>query len=417
MLRKLMRWLYGYLYITLKGDYPEHFMNLCESRSIHLWGMECRDGEYFCYVDLKEYKELREIAKKTKTIPYIKQRVGFPFFMKRVRRRKVYFIGILLFCALVYIMSQFLWDISIEGGTRHTPEELLRYLSTTGVYSGCRIKDIDCPLIEENIRRDFTDIGWVSAQIKGTRLIVNIVETEVPVLVTDKKNTKLTYAHIVAQKDGIISSMIVRSGVPKVNQGSVVKKGDVLVSGIIPVIGDDGNVITNKKVLADADIQIKTFEDYAYEFPMEFEYKQYTEKKEKGYSLELWSKKIFSVSPSNSYKHYDIINDVKTLKLVRNFYLPIRITKTTVYQYNLRKDVYTESEAMEKANKALLRYLEVLKRNGATIIENQVDTTIKDGICCSNGKIILEQPAWNYHKINDSEWRIIETDERNGNDS
>lgn len=414
MLKRFVRWLLGYLYITLKGDYPEYFMNLCENRNILLWGIACENKQCSCFMKLKEYRTVKDIARKTKTVPYIKKRYGFPFFIKKVCKRKVYFISILLFCILIFTMSRYIWDISIEGGYKHTSEELLAYLNSIGVYSGCKIEDIDCPKIEEQIRRDYNDIGWVSAQIKGTRLIINIVETEVPILVTSKRETHLSCAHIVATCDGIVTSMIVRSGVPMVEIGSVVRKGEILVSGVIPVIGDDGNTIMNKTVVADADISLKSNIYYDYSFSMDYQTKQYTQRQKTGYQLDFRNKKIFYVGSSNSYEHYDIIKDVKTLKLVRNFYLPIKITKVESYEYTPINATYTESEAFAKANRILLRYLEILKKNGTTIIENQVESRIMDGVCKSSGKIIIISDTWGYKEIKDDEWRILKTDEHNG---
>ncbi|MDD5933990.1 MAG: sporulation protein YqfD [Clostridiales bacterium] len=417
MLKRFVRWLFGYLYITLKGDYPEHFMNLCENRNILLWGIRYEEKQCFGFIKLRDYRTVKDIARKSKTVPYIKKRYGFPFFLKRVWKRKVYFIGILLFCMLLFTMSRYIWDISIEGGHKHTPEQLLSYLKSTGVYSGCTIQEISCPKIEEDLRRDYPDIGWVSAQIKGTRLIVSIVETEVPVLIDSKKETNLSAAHIVANQDGIIASMIVRSGVPKVKIGSVVKKGDILVSGVIPVIGDEGVPTMYKSVVADADIMVKTYVDYDHSFSMTYQSKKYTKEKKTGYQLDLWDRKIFNVGSSNSYEHYDIIKDVNTLKLVRNFYLPIKITKINAYEYKTIDVTYTESEALSKAGSILLRYLEILKKNGASIIENQVQTKIMDGVCNTSGKIIMIADTWGYKEINDDEWRIPETDEHNGVDN
>lgn len=417
MLKRFVRWLFGYLYIVFQGDYPEHFMNLCENRDILIWEVTCNQGQYNGYIKLRDYWLVRPLAKKSKTIPRIKKRYGFPFLLQRIKKRRVYFIGILLFCILLYTLSQFIWDISIEGGYMHTPEELLSYLSKTGVYSGCAIREIDCPQIEENIRRDFSDIGWVSAQIKGTRLIVSIVETKIPVLVSENKRTALPYAHITASKNGIIQSIITRNGIPVVDSGTVVTKGDILVSGIVPVIGDDGTVIENKTLIADADIRIKTYLDYSNEFSLDYEYKVYTGASKRGYQLDILDKKIFNISPSNSYEHYDIINDITTLKLVRNFFLPIKMSKKTVYEYKLKNSTYTEQQAYEKANKELLRYMETLKKNGITIIENQVKMVIEKGVCKSFGKLIVEESAWEFTEIKDSEWRILETDEHNGDDN
>ncbi len=427
LLKRLIHWLRGYLYIMMTGGSPEHLINLCSGKGIVLWGLSYgvdknkkqlgEEDVIYGYILLKDYRKLRPLVRKAKAVPYIKERHGFPFFLRHVIRRKVYYIGILLFCALVYNMSLYIWDISIEGGYKHTEEQLMKYLQTTGVYSGVKIKSIDCPNIEENIRRDFSDIGWVSAEIKGTRLIVRIVETVIPKLNSETKKTSLSTAHLVAAKDGIVNYIIVRSGTPKVELGSVVKKGDVLISGVVPVIADGENLVENKTVLADGDIKLRTYFEYADSFPLKYSYPVYTNHKKTGYSLSLFGKKIFSHMPRNSYINYDIMTEASTLKLVRNFYLPISFMKTTVSEYNIEEAFYTEAEATKIANEKLLRYLEKLTSQDITILEQRVDVKVENGTCKSVGKIIVEEPAWDYSPINDSEWRVLETDEHSGNNN
>lgn len=409
------------------GGSPEHLINLCSGKGIVLWGLSYGldknkkqlgdEDVIYGYILLKDYRQLRPLVRKAKAVPYIKERHGFPFFLRHVIRRKVYYIGILLFCALVYTMSLYIWDISIEGGYKHTEEQLMEYLQSTGVYSGVKINSIDCPNIEENIRRDFTDIGWVSVEIKGTRLIVRIVETVIPKLNAETKKTTLRTAHLVATKDGIVNYIIVRSGTPKVELGSVVKKGDVLISGVVPVVADGETLVENKIVLADGDIKLRTYFDYEDSFSLKHNYPVYTSRKKTGYSFSLFGKKIFSHMPRNSYANYDIITEASTLKLVRNFYLPISFMKTTVSEYNIEEATYTEIEATTLANERLLRYLEKLTSQGITILEQRVEVKVENGTCKSAGKIIVEEPAWDYSPINDSEWRVLETDEHSGDNN
>ncbi|HCL01133.1 MAG TPA: hypothetical protein DHW61_01750 [Lachnoclostridium phytofermentans] len=427
LLKRLIRWLRGYLYIMMAGGSPEHLINLCSGKGIVLWGLSYgvnknkkQLGEkdvIYCNILLKDYRELRPLVRKAKAVPYIKERHGFPFFLRHVIRRKVYYLGILLFCALVYTMSLYIWDISIEGGYKHTEEQLMEYLQTTGVYSGVKIKSIECPRIEENIRRDFSDIGWVSAEIKGTRLIVRIVETVLPKLNSETKKTSLNTAHLVATKDGIVNYIVVRSGTPKVELGSVVKKGDILISGVVPVVADGETLVENKTVLADGDISLRTYFEYEDSFPLKYTFPVYTNHKKNGYSITLFGKKIFSHMPRNSYTNYDIITEASTLKLVRNFYLPISFMKTTISEYNIEEAIFSETEATTLANKRLLRYLEKLTNQGVTILEQRVDVKVENGTCKSAGKIIVEEPAWDYNPINDSEWRVLETDEHSGDNN
>ena len=37
--------------------------------------------------------------------------------------------------------------------------------------------------------------------------------------------------------------------------------------------------------------------------------------------------------------------------------------------------------------------------------------TIKNNTCISKGRILVEEPAWEYKIIDESEWRIEQTDE------
>ncbi len=392
----------------------ERFLNLCNSKEIKLWGLVNVNRTYHCYMMLSDYKKIQPVARKSKVIPYIKGRFGFPFAFQKAKKRKGYILGFAMFCTIIYILSLYIWDIKIEGGFKHTEEELLGYLKTIEVFSGSKINDIDCPLIEESLRKEYTDIGWVSAEILGTQLIVRIVETSVPSLQEDKLGTEFKSANIVADKASMIVGIVTRKGMPKVSIGSIVKPGDVLISGIVPVIGDNDTLIENKLVVAEGDITCRTYYEYKDEFLLKYNDSTYTGRTKEGLSLHLFGRKIFSYSPSNSYEHCDIISEVKTLKLIRNFYLPIQFTKSKVSEYSVSETQYTDAQAIEIANKKLLRFMEDLKKSGTTIIENQVKVTIEKGKCISTGKIIVEEAAWKYQEINEDEWRSTETDEYNG---
>lgn len=417
VIKKIYRWLRGYVLVTLRGSSVERFLNLCNSKDIKIWGLIHKDRSYQCYMMLESYRKMRPIAKKSKVIPLIKERIGFPFVMQQGLRRKGFILGIAMFCAILYILSQYIWDIRIDGGFRYTEDELLKYLQTMEVYSGKKVEEIDCPLIEESIRREYPDIGWVSAEILGTQLIVRIVETSVPALESEKLGTEFTSADIVAVKDAIITSIVTRKGTPKVEIGSIVKAGDVLISGVVPIIGDNDILLENKLVIAEGTIICNTFYNYQDEFSMNYTYKTYTGERKRGFELNAFGSKIFSYSPSNSYEHYDIITEDNVLKLVRNFYLPIGYSKTDYVEFRPHNGTYSNEEAYKIANQRVLKFIEYLKKNGATIVENQVTVSFKNGRCIASGKIIVEEAAWKYEKINDNEWRSTETDELERNDN
>lgn len=413
MLIKLFRWLRGYLLIRMKGQSPERFINLCSNRYIYIWNLKNVEGDYECNIMVRDYLKLKPIAKKTGTIPYIKKRYGLPFFIHHYRGRKGFFAGILLFCIILYILSLYIWDINIQGGHSYTPEAMVKFLRSNQVYAGVQKKNIDCQEIEDLIRDTYSDIGWVSAEKKGTRLIIKITETNIP----PPAVTATEICHIVATKDCIINEIITRIGTPLVHKGSVVKKGDILVSGVVDIVGDNEIIVNKKPVIADADIIGKTYYEYKDTFPLDYIEKTYTGNYKTGYHFSFLLKKINLYNPRILYAKYDIIVNEFMLHLSDNFYLPVEGTVTRYPEYTELKKRYTESEATVIAKDKLKRYLDDLIENDVLITENNVDIVIEKNSCTAKGKIVVLESVKEFKSIDDSEWIIIETDETNDNNN
>ena len=410
MFRKLLNWFAGYVLVYIKGYSIERFINVCRSKEIHVWEVKSVEGGYTFYMKLRDYKELRPIARKTRLLPLIRSKCGFPFYLQQYGKRKGLFLGLFMFLAILYTLSLFIWDIGIEGGYKYTRETLLKFLNQTDVYTGMMKKNVDCTRIEEKIRLKYKDISWVSAEVKGTRLIIKITETNMP---TTKRETREP-SHMVATKDGIVTSMITRYGVPQVKIGDVVKKGDILISGIVQVKGDFDAYINTKTVVADADITCKTYYEYSDTFSRNYMKKNYTGKKKKGLILNLFNKKISLHKPRISYKNYDIITDEAVLKLSWDFYLPFRALNLEYLEYDSVEQTYTEEEAEQIAMQHLKEYLDVLDEHNVKLIDNQVKIVVDDNKCTAMGKIIVEESCWEYKQIEENEWRNSETDELDG---
>ena len=409
MWRKFANWLCGYLAVQIKGNAPERFINLCFNKRILIWNLKRVEEDYRFHIQVKDYKKLKPIARKTGMIPRIAEKTGLPFYMHRYRKRKLFFIGIFICSILVYIMSLFIWDIQILGGSKYTPEAMMKFLKENEVYTGIQKKKVDCQEIEEEIRLAYNDVGWVSAEIRGTRLIIKITETNMPA----PAQIAIEPSHIVATKDAIIDKIVTRTGTPMVKPGDIVKKGDILVSGIVTVKGDFDDIIRNQPIVADATISSKSYYDYLDKFSMNYIQKEFTGNEKKGYYFSLAGKKIFLHNPSHSYDRYDIIVSENTLHITETFYLPLRYGKITIREYNNKKMTYTPEEAKKIANNKLLRYFKQLVNNGVTILDNNIEITIENNSCITQGRIIVKEPAWEYQKVQESEWRIEQTDEFN----
>lgn len=416
MLIKFIKWFRGYLYVIMKGHSPERFINLCRNHNILLWDL-CKEEEgYSFFISLKGFFLLRPIVRKTHTRPIIKKRIGFPFQFQRGKKRKAFGLGIILFITLIYLLSLFVWDISMEGQLEHTEEEIMKFLKEIQVYPGLQKKLIDCQNIEEAIRNKYTDIGWVSAELKGTKLHIRMVETNMPVPYVAATQP----CHIVASHDGVIVSIVTRNGTPMVKKGDPVKKGDILISGMIEIVGDGDVLLKKEPVIADGDIILETSYSYNKSFSMQYKKKNFTGEKKSIFGISLFQKKLFLQNPLNQFKKFescDIIINEKNLKLNHSFILPFSWLKKEYQEYYVTENIYSADEAKEIALERLNLYTNQLEQENVVIQKNNVFITVNKSTCTAKGNLIVWEPAKEQRKIKEEEWRDTDSDELDRDDS
>lgn len=416
-MKKIAQYFQGIVFVEIVGAFPERFINICRSRQIPLYDVTAIKNSdrviYTAKIRIKDYFKIKTVARKSHCIPKIRKKLGIPFFLKRYKKRLAFFIGGVYCLWFMWLLSLFVWDISVVGGFVHTEEELLSYLRENRIVCGMRKESVDCTELERKLRVDYPDIGWVSAELKGTKLFIRIAETDMPII----KDEEDTPVHIVAATDGKIEQIICRRGTPLVKAGDVVKKGDILVRGVIDVIGDNDIKTGSYPVCADADVLIQSIKNYSHSMERTYEEKQFTNESETGYTFFYGNKKIFSHMPSHSYTYYAIMTEDKILSLHAHFPLPFRLKKTVISEYIPVKKQYSEEEAHEQAEKALKRYISYLTECGVTIRSVDCTTTVGETEIVTSGKLVLVSAAWEQVAVQENEWREQRVDEYSGNNN
>ena len=84
--------------------------------------------------------------------------------------------------------------------------------------------------------------------------------------------------HIIAARDGVVRKIEVRTGIPLVKVGDTVKKGDILISGIIPIIGDYEELIRKEAVAAKGEVYLESDFSYQERFSMGYEKKNWIDR-------------------------------------------------------------------------------------------------------------------------------------------
>ena len=253
---------------------------------------------------------------------------------------------------------------------------------------------VDCKEIQSMIRIEFPDIIWVSAEIKGTRLIIRIREN-MDSLAEEAAVSGEEPRDILASKEGIITSVLVRSGVSQVQVGDEVEEGQLLVLGRIDILGDSGEVMGYQYTAADADVYASTSYTYYDEFVLSHEVRHPTGKKRHGFYAKVGGKTI-SLKLRPGFETFSTVNTEYPLKLTENFYLPLTFGTTIYEEYEIYTESYPEEEARAIAEENLKEFLEILIEKGVQIVENNVKIEVDANTCTAYGTITALEEIGSY---------------------
>lgn len=369
MIKTISHCLYGYLQIQLNGYSPERFLNLCRNNGIEIWNLEYRDQGYRFLITVPGYRKIRPLVRKARVRLKVIKRFGLPFFLQRNRRRKLYAGGITFFFLLLAVMSRFIWNITIEGNYRFTDDTILKYLEQQDIRYGILRSAVDCDEIEASIRMDFAEIIWVSARVSGTRLMIKVKENEVMAAIPVKDETP---RNLVAAQDGVITDMIVRRGKAQVAPGDTVEQGQVLVSGIIPIYNDAAELVNEQYVRADAEVFAKTTETYTENIPYLTIQRNNTGKTRYGLELQLLNRSLVLILPGSQNNPWEYVRESRQVRVLKDFYLPVWLSRITAAEYSLYERTYTKTELEALKNAVHELKTRNLLKKGVEIIYNSV---------------------------------------------
>lgn len=390
MLAWLNHRLFGYLFIEMTGFSPERFLNMCSVHEIELWKVVNDRHSYQLFMTVQGFRKIRPLARKSKVRLRILKKFGLPFFLYRNKKRRLYAAGFVSFFLILYCLSHFIWDIEFAGNKMYTYDTLLKFCESQEIHYGMKKSNIDCDVLEEAFRTKFPEITWVSARVSGTRLLVKIKENEVLSEIPPKDETP---CDIVAEKDGVITSMIVRSGVPMVAKGDAVEKGQVLVSGTLPVIGDSEEVINTHYVHSDADISARTEYHFTRQIPLFRKVEVETGKVRKGYYIKAFRFSFLLMRPRPEGTSWKQAMEEKQFHLFQNFYLPIYIGKITGTEYISYERPYGPEEKNQLAEELNERHRKKLLEKGVQILENHVKILDDESLCQVAIDFVAEEPV------------------------
>ena len=388
-----VQYIRGYVTIKVWGYSTERLLNLCGNHNILVWDI-VNHGEYDTMnISVRGFFALKPLLKKTGTRAAVLGKYGLPFFMSKMQKRKVFVAGLL--CCLVFWMltARYIWNIEIEGNYVLTDDVLLDYLEENKIHVSMKKNELQIEELEKALREKYDVITWTSVQLKGTTLLISIKENEMPVYEQNDQTDTEKGTDLIAARSGTVSYIITRSGVPQVALGDTVEKGDVLVSGAVPVYNEDTTVRKYQFTESDADILLRYTESVSVKRDILYEEKKYSGRQKKmvmfGINDKEWNIRLGKIP----YDEYDISGEKKQVRLLDRLYLPLFYGTKTIQEYEMVRQKYTEEEMNAAMQEEWNKIISTLEEKGVQIIEKNVTIKKNDDNWVLNAHMQLEEAA------------------------
>ena len=140
-------------------------------------------------------------------------------------------ISALVLTTLLYIFaSTRVWDIRVEGCAPELREAVIKELSEAGLSVGSRWQKGGLDKIEVSLLSGSDTVSWINVNRRGTVAYISVIEKEHH----EAPEEPVGYSNLVATEDAVIEEITVVHGVAMVKVGDSVKRGDLLISGVIP---------------------------------------------------------------------------------------------------------------------------------------------------------------------------------------
>lgn len=332
LILKLWNYFRGYVIITIEGYFLEKFINICIHREIFLWDIKRHGSRKMTLkISINGFKMLRPIALKTKCRVRIAKRVGLPFVKHRYKKRKTFLIGAVACIVLFYIMTSFIWSIEISGNKKVNSDFIMEKLSESGIKQGVLKYKVDTKKVVSDLMLKIDKLGWVGVSVKGTKLKVQVDERIMPPKLVERDKP----CDIVAKRDGIIKSVISKTGFDLVKPGDTVVEGQILVTGNVPGKEENSGVT---QLHAISTVKARTWYEGISPVINKLTVKERTGNKTNKYTLILFGKRLSLPWGKVSYSKYDKIEIKKALSLGEDL----------VFPFEFIDDIYYETHEVEK---------------------------------------------------------------------
>lgn len=369
-------WLKGMVTVHIRGGQPEQLVNRALSGGLQLSSIRWTSSGLLEFeLSVSDYFGLRPFLKETGCRAHVTKRWGLPFWLVKAERRKLFAGGIVLFFAIIFMLSSLVWNIEVQGNVKLTEDQIRLAAKQEGLYPmqwSFRLADTN--VLSKQLVRKLPGSTWVGVEKKGTKVIIQVVESTIP-----ERAPLQTPRHLVSSTDAVVTEIIAEAGRPVVRKNTRVKKDQILISGTI------GGEEFSRTVVAKGEVRGLVWYEFEVSSPLVQHVKVYTgEKKTKWFTV-IGSRALqVSGYGDNPYSASEAIRHEEKVTW-RNWSLPIGRMKETIMETRMEDRTLTVAEA---------RSTGILQAKAEVLIKAGSDAVVRDEIVlhekADNGKVYMK---------------------------
>jgi similar to stage IV sporulation protein len=371
----------GYVIINIEGLYMEKLINMCITRDIFLWDIRrLSHTSMEAKVSIKGFKALRKLVRKSGSRIYISEKNGYPFWLNKMKKRKMLLFGAFFSFIVLLLLSSFILTIEITGNETIDQKTIIDVLEGQGLKRGTNKFFIDVKEIENNLLIEINQLAWAGVNIKGIRAIIEVVEKKEP----PEKIDKNTPCDVVANKRGVVEKVIARNGDAIVKQGDIVAPGDLLITGVIKRDSMEHPMLVH----AYGEVYAKTYYEKNHKINLVEVKKEKTGKAFSKISIRIGDLELALGQRENPFDLYIIEKASKNILQWRDIKLPVEVVKENYFEAKEVKMRINFNEAKNMIHdQAVKELMEEIPQEGE-ILNSKTSFKVEENIL--HGNVIIE---------------------------
>lgn len=271
----------GFVKIEVHGQNIRQFLNLITEANLLVWDIkQVRRGTAVgqakqadvampvieLFVVLPHFFRLKPMLRQTGCRLRVKGRYGLPFYLTKIEQRKLFAVGFVCFLVGLFLLSSLIWTVHIEGNETIQKQRIVDEASKLGIAPfQWKFKLDDTVFLAKELTKQLEGVAWVGVEIRGTRVNIKIVESQVA-----EERPLRNPRHLVSTSDAVITFIVAERGQAVVKVNERVRRGDILVSGIL------GDEEFQQIVVAEGQVKGLVWHEYTLEVPLEMRYNVFT---------------------------------------------------------------------------------------------------------------------------------------------